>query len=172
MLVLFVVVYILLTPHRRLATGTYSDQCIIWDVNGGSHEVVHIGREKLSSSTTILQNNDYSTRPKRRKFTEDMDMFNEINQEFCGDGIMGSSSQNILVQALGNTWTKSFSGEMKSEYMIDDNQVLQHNSLSKHSNGHSHISFAKKTSVLAADASHDVFALVASGQLYVYDIKR
>lgn len=154
----------------RIATGTYSDQCIIWDVNGGDHKVVHIGREKPSSSVIpVLQNNDYNVHPKRRKFTDDMEMCNDTTQEFGGGDIgTNSTGQNMVVQALGNTWTKSFSGEMKSEYMVtlDYHQEQRGN---KH-NGQPQISFARKTSVLAA--SHDVFALAASGQLHVYDIKR
>jgi WD40 repeat protein len=166
----------------RLATGTYSDQCIIWDVNGdsGGNVVVHVGKDRSSSpvqfqSQLLTAESDYGARQKRRKCVDDFIETPDFGEEYR-DGVVSSSPiSNVVVRPFGNTRVKTFIGDMKTEYMVqyDNHEMGDGMDELFTNNGYSSpISFGRKVSALVVDGPRDVLAVAATGQLFVYDIKR
>jgi len=150
----------------QIATGTYDDRCVLWDITSNNYRTLHVGKPKPATSINVIaqQDDDGATQSnsfKRRKyFQEDYS---------SGDEMVLTEPEDMDM----NTVTMMDIKPLTHSYMEkNETDTMIQRSVYGYEENISPISFGKKISALAVDNSGETFAMVATGKLYLYDLAR
>jgi len=152
----------------QIATGTYDDRCVLWDTNSNGYNILHVGKPKPTSPINVItqQHDDlvsiqHSNSYKRRKFFRD-DYLSEDETPMNGLEDVGMNLTPVVdIKPLSHSFVET-SG--------NDTMLQPH--VYGYEDGTIPISFAKKMSALAVDHSGEIFAMVGTGKMYIYDMAR